>query len=523
MNKDTLCAFYDLEVSPISFDFSVFLILAELARNRSKTKKLKVVIVPGSNTGFRCDDAAYDSDNKLWRLHNILLPATSLLNSNVTVDICTNREYAAQVEERHEGPIFPEGYSVANPISEFFLSYVVAASTVGETIPSFHAPPQARKYIQQWLNERIKGRKPVTITLREADYNENQNSNTDAWLEFAGSLDLEEFYPVFIRDTDKAFNAQDPRFDRFAVCIPAAINLQLRMALYELSWLNMLVPNGPGELCRHSAAVRYLYFKIINEGGNTTSKLLIASQGIEINGQLPYATKYQRLVWEHDDINVIHREFNSMAALINSSEDTTDALLSPQNYRKPIETAVQLHMMGRLEEATSIFQDIVQSEPENADAWHFLGIIANQAGHTDAAQKLILQAIKLNNAQANYYISLALVEKVLGNNANALAALNQAISVDPKDAGAHADLADLLHQIGEQSRAEAAMMTALKLAPGTVEYYERAGLILQASGNSEEAVKFFKKAIELRKEIEGAIREQGSHLSEIPQISLGHT
>ncbi len=86
-----------------------------------------------------------------------------------------------------------------------------------------------------------------------------------------------------------------------------------------------------------------------------------------------------------------------------------------------------------------------------------------------------------------------------------------------------ADLADLLHQSGERSRAETAMMKALKLAPNTVDYYERAGLILQDSGNSEEAAKFFKTAIELRKEIEGAIREQRSHMSEIPQISLSQT
>ena len=501
----------------------MFLILAELARNRSNANQLKVVIVPGGNSGFRNDDSAYDSDNKRWRLHNILLPATSLLRSNPTVNICPNRESASKIEERHDGPIFPDGYSVSNHITEFFLSRVVAASTIGEIIPSFHALPQAKKYMQHWLDNRTEGRKPVTITLREADYNENQNSNTDAWLEFADVLDPDEFYPVFIRDTDKVFDAQDTRFDRFSVCIPAAINLQLRMALYELSWLNMLVPNGPGELCRHSKAVRYLYFKVINEEGNTTSKALIASQGIEINGQLPYATKYQRLVWEHDDIDVIVREFNNMAGIINSSPDTNEDLLTSPNYRKPIETAVQLQMMGRLEEAASIFQDIVQKDPQNADAWHFLGIIAKQADHADAAQKLILQAIKLNNSQANYYISLASVEKYLGNNSNALAALNQAISVDPNDAGAHADLADLLHQSGERSRAETAMMKALKLAPNTVDYYERAGLILQDSGNSEEAAKFFKTAIELRKKIEGAIREHHSHMSEIPQISLSQT
>jgi hypothetical protein len=47
--------------------------------------------------------------------------------------------------------------------------------------------------------------------------------------------------------------------------------------------------------------------------------------------------------------------------------------------------------------------------------------------------------------------------------------------------------------------------------------------MLQATGNSEEAAKFFKTAIELRNKIEGAIRDQRSHMPEIPHISLSQT
>ena len=507
----------------MSFDFTVFLTLAELARIRAKANRMRIVIVPGTQEGFRRDDAAYSKEKKLWRLHNILLPATTLLETDITIDSCTERHSAAEIEKSHAGPIFPEGYSVKSPVSDFFLSGVVAAATRGEKIPSLRASSQAKEYMSRWLSHHTQGRKPVTITLRESDYNENQNSNTDAWLEFADGLDTEKFIPIFIQDTERIFYADLRDFERFVVCIPAAINLQLRMALYELSWLNMFVPNGPGELCRHNAATRYLYFKVITSDGDTTSKVLIASQGIELGGQLPYATKYQRLVWAPDEVDVINREFNAMIELMGDNPIHHTIVPVHENLRDPIETAVQLHMTGRIEDAASIFQEIVKDDPENADAWHFLGIIAAQTGHNDAARRLISQAIVINSLQANYFVSLARVETNTGNQQSAISALNKATQIDSEDAGAYADLAEVLHATGDCENAEAAMMRALQLSPSTVDYYERAARILQESGNSSEAANFYRKAIDIRTEIAETSQSQTSHMSEIPRISLDQT
>ena len=74
MSDSSLTAFYDLEVSPVSFDFAVFLVLAENFRKRLDCKTLRIVIVPGANSGFRNENSGYDIDNKKWRLQNILIP-----------------------------------------------------------------------------------------------------------------------------------------------------------------------------------------------------------------------------------------------------------------------------------------------------------------------------------------------------------------------------------------------------------------------------------------------------------------
>ena len=523
MSDQTLFAFYDLEVSPISFDFSVFLILSEMHRRRSNADKLRIVIVPGAQDGFRADDAAYSTSNKQWRLYNIVLPLTTLLDQDIAVDLCTDRDSAYELFTHAGGCVFPAGYTIDKPVADFFLSSLIAASARDEVIPSFHAGSQASAYMAGWLESRTEGRKPISITLRESGYNETRNSNFDAWLEFARFLDKSIYCPIIVRDTERIFDGLPDAFDEFFSCPIASVNVQLRMALYEQSWLNLTVNNGTSELCRLSDSARYLYFKVVSEGAESASNLIIASQGIEMGGQLPHATQFQRMIWEPDDVEVIQREFHAMVELIG--EDPSPLRTSPttKEKRPPIETAVQLQMTGRFEEATSIYQDILQKEPGNSDAWHFLAIIAHQTGQLEVAEKMIHRALSLNRFQSNYFVTLARLEQNLGNSSKAIEALKSALSIDPNDAGANADLAELLFQTGERAQSESLMMKALQLAPTTIEFYERAAKMLEESDNMAGAVNFYRKAIEVREQTLATTRENTQHMSEIPQVSLGQT
>ena len=520
MPEDSLTAFYDLDVSPISFDFAVFLFLAEHHRCQIGAKHLHVVIVPGSADGFREDDAGYDTQNKRWRLQNIIVPLIALLDANVGLEICPTRDTAKIIEQSHNGPVFPVGYTSKEPIAEFFLSSAIAASARGERLPSLQAPSQARAYIRRWLDDRIGGLRPVTITLRESSYNEARNSKIDEWLAFAKRLDPERYCPIIIRDTEKCFDAQSGPFEGLLQCDLASLNLPLRVALYEESWLNLMVPNGPSELCRLSNSIRYLYFKVVDEAAATTSKLIVASQGLEIGGQIPFAASFQELVWENDDLEIIERHFATMAQQI---EDAGEKAQRPEilgSKRDPIETAVQLQMTGRAEDAVTIYQKILKSNPKNAEAWHFLSIIAQQAGRLETAEKMVFKAIELRKDNSNFFVTASRIERELEKYEKALQAIRSAIAIDANDAGAHADLAELLQYKNERQKAEAAMMQALKLAPGSVELYERAAKLLQASGNIAESVNFYRRAIDLREEMRRTAHEQSKHMSEIPQITL---
>ena len=86
--SEVLYAFYDLSVSPATFDIIVFLILAEISRVRQNCDCMHIVIVPGHEQGFQRGslknyratghkNANYEYMS--WRRDNILLPSCSLI------------------------------------------------------------------------------------------------------------------------------------------------------------------------------------------------------------------------------------------------------------------------------------------------------------------------------------------------------------------------------------------------------------------------------------------------------------
>ena len=71
--------------------------------------------------------------------------------------------------------------------------------------------------------------------------------------------------------------------------------------------------------------------------------------------------------------------------------------------QQSLELAVRHHNEGRLPEAESIYQQILQVDSNQPVALHLLGVIATQVGKYDDAVDLITRAvtIKPDNAEAH--------------------------------------------------------------------------------------------------------------------------
>ena len=324
---DVLYAFYDLAVSPATFDIVSFIVLAELERKEIGCSSLHIVIVPGSAEGFRVGDLEtyrrtgaqhYDTEHMRWRLRNVLVPCCWLIPSCQQVTVCTSREEAQSFQASLVKYMFPKGYTVRFPKAHYLLGRIVAAASQGVVLPSIRTSPQARRFVSDWIQLKTAGRKVIAISLRECAYQQDRNSNLEAWGAFARSLNPSIYCPVVIRDTEAAFEPSPSELDGLTVFSEASWNIGLRAALYELSYLNMSVSNGPVVLCLFNRRARCLVFKLLTPSADATTEQFFRSQGFEPGSQFKHATPFQRLVWQDDRLEVIQEAFREMCDTIEA-------------------------------------------------------------------------------------------------------------------------------------------------------------------------------------------------------------
>ena len=318
--KDTLYAFYDLKVEPITFDVGWFLTGAELERRRLGLERVHVVIVPGSDDGLRKENPSYeavvDREARCWRIHNILIETVGLLPSCAGLTLAGTRHEAATIRAAAGERIYPRTYEPALPVAHHPNDSLFPARVGTRPIGVLRAGPQGLRYINQWLATYAGDRRVVTITLRDYEYNPARNSNVAAWAKFARGLDLRVWFPVFVLDTERTLEGVPKALQDCVVFREVSWNVGLRMAMYERAWLNLGVNNGPMALCWLNERTRYITFKMVTPSVSQTTVAFNRSRGFEPNQSLPFATSFQRWVWEDDSLDVIEREFQQMVARI---------------------------------------------------------------------------------------------------------------------------------------------------------------------------------------------------------------
>ena len=276
--KTVLTAVYDLAVSPPTYDFISFLYAAEQARIKGGHTHLDVIFMPGPIGGFRDDNLPPSIPEREGMLHRICVSACRLLPSVRTVTVRKDRQPVA-------GNIFPEGWSVLTPVSQYGSNYLRNAT------PIFRATQSAISVVKR-------ERPYVTVTLRQAEYWPERNSNLEAWDLAIEWLESEGYDVVILRDTNKSVEV-------------SAWDIDMRLALYEGAKCNLGVANGPMALLFASKAP-YIMFKPMTESCPSTTVEFLRRYGMEVGGQW---SANGTTVWESDDYDVIVREVSKFLGI----------------------------------------------------------------------------------------------------------------------------------------------------------------------------------------------------------------
>lgn len=264
----TFRAYYDLAVSPPTYDALGFMLSVEMERVRRGEDQVEIIVVPGPRLGFRADKLPpFTIPERVQMRDGIVAPMGRLLPSCTSCRV----ERPARVDW--------DGFGYGS--KTYGLKRILAAFAAG--VRPLRAEPAEREEPY------------ITITLREATYWPTRNSNLAEWLKVAAWAKSEGLDVVIIRDMAMA----DEPIEGFETAPDASRDLATRAALYAGAELNLFVNNGPAWLCLAMDAPT-LIVKMVAQDVGGASEDFFRSCGLEPGSQIAGAPEYQRVLWSDD-------------------------------------------------------------------------------------------------------------------------------------------------------------------------------------------------------------------------------
>lgn len=131
------------------------------------------------------------------------------------------------------------------------------------------------------------------------------------------------------------------------------------------------------------------------------------------------------------------------------------------NTAKILESALERHKAGQLEEAAALYREVLDGDPENADALHLMGVIMFDSGNRAAAIDLIQRALE----------------------------------IDPGIPSAFNNLAGILYKEGRLDEAGRLYLQAIQISPQFGEAWYNLGNIRQNQGRYDEALECYGRTL----------------------------
>jgi protein O-GlcNAc transferase len=180
--------------------------------------------------------------------------------------------------------------------------------------------------------------------------------------------------------------------------------------------------------------------------------------------------------------------------------------------------AVAYHRAGQHSQAEQIYRQVLQADPQNADAWHLLGVIGSQVDNHEMAVQYIRRAIELNPNSAVFHANLGAAYQKLKRFDDAVACYRRALELNPNNAEAHNNLGVVLQNWGDPATAAACFRRAVKLNANYAEAHSNLGNVLQALGKPAEALAAHQVAAQLKPDYSEAQHGIGAALKELGRL-----
>ncbi|HMD54558.1 MAG TPA: tetratricopeptide repeat protein, partial [Phycisphaerae bacterium] len=150
---------------------------------------------------------------------------------------------------------------------------------------------------------------------------------------------------------------------------------------------------------------------------------------------------------------------------------------------------------GRLADAEAIYKKILAQNPNQPDALHYLGILANQVGKPLIGIELISRAIKLKPNISDYHNNLGVALMEVGRFDDAIKNYRIALELKPIYPEAHNNLGNVLREKGKLAEAMTEFRAAIHFKADYPEPYNNMGNVYKDQNKIPEAIDAYKSAI----------------------------
>lgn len=195
---------------------------------------------------------------------------------------------------------------------------------------------------------------------------------------------------------------------------------------------------------------------------------------------------------------MVKREKNEIIVTSSLSADGGGiGLLIVSHRSEKLDQAITHHRAGQTAQAEVLYREILATDETDADANHYLGLIAHQFGQFEAAVELISKALASRPNDTQALLNLANAHSSLGRKEEAVGSLRTALKINPAFAEGYANLGIIQKEMGNISDAISSYRKAIKVKPGFLAAHFNFANLLKAERRFEEAIEQYGEALKL--------------------------
>jgi protein O-GlcNAc transferase len=159
--------------------------------------------------------------------------------------------------------------------------------------------------------------------------------------------------------------------------------------------------------------------------------------------------------------------------------------------------AIAHHRAGRLNDAERLYRLVCDTDPNDARAFHLLGVVAHQLNRSDAAS-LVGRAVMLKPDFAEAHNDRGVILAANGLFADALSSFERAVALNPGYAEARNNLGRGLRSLGRFDEAAKQFELVLSSAPNSPVAHFNLASAFELAGRKLDAEKHYRHAISVR-------------------------